>query len=101
MKGPRHSSYPMSLEESEELARQLDEFGYRETNDPDEADRSRFYKVEKWDTSELHVEALLYASNDLSKARAIFAAWKARRPRGRYTLRQNNRVLDRWPPDRA
>ena len=25
----------------------------------------------------------------------------SRRPRGRYTLRQNIRVLDRWPPDRA
>ena len=89
----------MSLEESEELARELNEFGYRETTDPDGADRRRFCKVEKLDTSELHVEALLYASNDLSKARAIFAAWKARRPRGRYTLRQNIRVLGRWPPD--
>jgi len=25
----------------------------------------------------------------------------SRQPRGRYTLRQNIRVLDRWPPDRA
>jgi hypothetical protein len=33
MKGPRHSSYPMSLKESEELARELNEFGYRETTD--------------------------------------------------------------------
>ena len=53
----------MSLEESEELARELEEFGYRETSDPDEADRRRFYKVEKWDAAEMHVEALLYASN--------------------------------------
>jgi hypothetical protein len=98
MKKPRHSSYPMSLEESEELARELDEFGYRETSDPDEADRRRYYKVEKWDADELHVEALLHASNDLSRARAIFAAEKARRPRGRYLLRQYIRVLDRWPP---
>ena len=90
----------MPLEEAEELAGELSEFGYREIDDPDEADRRRYYKVEKWDAAE-HVEALLYASNDLSKARAIFAAWKARRPRGRYTLRQNIRVLDRWPPDRA
>jgi hypothetical protein len=101
MKRPRHSSYPMSLEESEELARELDGFGYRETDDPDEADRRRYYKVEKWDTDELHVEALLYASNDLSKARATFAGWRARRPRGRYTPRQNIRVLDRWPPHGA
>jgi hypothetical protein len=100
MKKPRQSSHPMPLEESEELARELDEFGYRETADPDEADRRRFYKVEKWDAPELHVEALLHASNDLSRARSIFAAEKTRRPRGRYTLRQGIRVLDRWPPGR-
>jgi hypothetical protein len=70
VKRARHSGYPMSLEESEELAHELDEFGYRETDDPDEADRRRFYKVEKWDAAEMHVEALLYASNDLSKARS-------------------------------
>jgi hypothetical protein len=50
------------------------------------------------DTDELHVLVLLHASNDLSRARAIFAAEKARRPRGRYTLRQGIRVLERWPP---
>ena len=36
------------------------------------------------DTDELHVLVLLHASNDLSRARAIFAAEKARRPRGRF-----------------
>jgi hypothetical protein len=101
MKRPHHSSYPMPVEEHDDLARELSEFGYRETDDPDEADRRRYYKVEKWDAAEMHVEALLYASNDLSKARAIFAAWKARRPRGRYLLRQTIRVLDRWPPHGA
>jgi hypothetical protein len=100
MNKPRHSSYPMPIEEHEELARELSEFGYRETDDWDEADRRNFYKVERWDAAELHIEALLYSSNDLSKARAIFAAWKARRPRGHYTLRQMIRVLERWPPDR-
>lgn len=90
----------MPAEEHKELAHELSEFGYRETSDPDEADRRRFYKVEKWDGAELHVEALLHASNDLTRARAVFAAEKARRPRGRYTLRQNIRVLERWPPDR-
>jgi hypothetical protein len=34
----------MSTEEREELS----EFGYRETDDPDEADRRNYYKVEKW-----------------------------------------------------
>jgi len=100
MKRPQGSSYPMPIEEREELARELEEFGYRETSDPDDADRRRFYKVEKWDSAELHIEALLHASNDLSRGRTVFTAEKARRPRGCYTLRQNIRVLDRWPPDR-
>jgi hypothetical protein len=98
MKNPRHSSYPMPLEEAEELAGELSEFGYRETDDLDEADRRRFYKVEKWDAAELNVVELIHASNDLSRARAVFSGEKSRRPRGRYTLRQNIRVLDRWPP---
>jgi hypothetical protein len=60
----------MPIEDAEELARELDEFRYRETTDPDEADLRRFYKVERWDAAEMHVEGLPYASNDLSKARA-------------------------------
>jgi hypothetical protein len=74
MKRPRHSSYPMPLEEAEELAAELSEFGYRETDDPDEADRRRYYKVEKWDAGEQHVVALLHASNDLTRARLAFRA---------------------------
>jgi hypothetical protein len=99
MKKPRQSSYPMPVEEHDNLARELSDFGYRETDDPDDADRRRFYKVEKWDAAELHVVTLLHASNDLARARAIFAAEKAWRPRGRYALRENIRVLDRWPPN--
>jgi hypothetical protein len=98
MKRPRPSNYPMLGEERDELARELSEFGYRETDDPDEADRRRFYKVEMWDAAELQIEALLHASNDLSRAREVFATEKKRRPRGRYTLRQGIRVLERWPP---
>jgi hypothetical protein len=71
MKRPQHSSYPMPVEDAEELARELSEFGYRETTDPDEAERRRYYKVEKWDAAELHVEALLHASNDLGRAQAV------------------------------
>jgi hypothetical protein len=96
MKKPR--PYPMPAEEREELARELSEFGYRETDDADEADRRNFYKVEKWDAAKQRVEALHHASNDLSRAREVFATEKKRRPRGRYTLRQNSRVLERWPP---
>jgi hypothetical protein len=72
MKRPHHSSYPMPAEERDDLARELEEFGYRETDDADEADRRRYYKVEKWDPAELRVEALLHASNDLSRAREVF-----------------------------
>ena len=59
MKRSRQSSYPMPIEDAEELARELDEFRYRETTDPDEADLRRFYKVERWDAAEMHVEGLL------------------------------------------
>jgi len=95
------SGLPTSAAENEELAPQLKKFAYRETDDPDEADRRNFYKVEKWDAAELHVEALMHASNDLSRAREVFATEKKRRPRGRYTLRQGIRVLDRWPRHNA
>ena len=63
----------MSIEDYDELAQEFAEFGYRETSDPNVADRRNFYKVEKWDAAELHVEALIHASNDLECARAIFA----------------------------
>ena len=92
------ATYPMSIEDNDELAQEFAEFGYRETSDPNDADRRNFYKVEKWDAAELHVESLIHASNDLVCARAIFVTEKTRRPRGRYTLRQGIRVLDRWPP---
>jgi hypothetical protein len=90
----------MAVEEREELAREFNEFGYRETNDPDEADRRSYYKVERWDSTEQHVFQLLHASNDRGRARAIFTSETKRRPRGRYLLRQGIRVLKRWPPDR-
>ena len=92
------SDLSMSIEDKDELAQEFAEFGYRETFDPKDADSRNFYKVEKWDAAELQVEALIHASNDLECARAIFASEKNRRPRGRYTLRQGLRVLERWPP---
>ena len=48
----------MSIEDYDELAQEFAEFGHRETSDPTDADRRNFYKVEKWDAAELHVEAL-------------------------------------------
>ena len=61
--------------------------------------RATTTRVEKWDAAGLHIEALLHASNDLSRADEVFATGKKRRPRGRYTQRQGIRVLNRWPPD--
>jgi hypothetical protein len=50
---------------------------------------------------EQHVLQFLHASNDLRRAQAVFAGETKRWPRGRYTLRQNIRVLKRWPPHGA
>jgi hypothetical protein len=68
-----------------------------ETDDPIRADDRNFYKVERWTKDDQHIEALLYAGNNLDKARATFKDAVRRRPRGRYTIRQRARVLDRWP----
>jgi hypothetical protein len=55
VKKPRQAGYPMAVEDmaelADELASELSEFGYEETNDPEEADRRRFYKVERWDSA--------------------------------------------------
>jgi hypothetical protein len=99
MKRPRQSSYPMPIEDLDALAAELSEFGYSETDDPNEADQRNYYKVERWDSTEQHVLQFLHASNDLSRAQAVFASETKRRPRGRYLLRQGIRVLKRWPPD--
>jgi hypothetical protein len=68
MKKPCHSNYPMAAEDAEELAHELSEFGFRETDDPEEADRRRYYKVERWDSAESQVLQFLHASNDLSSS---------------------------------
>jgi hypothetical protein len=89
----------MAIEEREELAREFAELGYSQNDDSDEANRRSYYKVERWDsTPQQHLFRLLHASNDLGRAQAIFASETKRRPRGRYTLRQGIRVLQRWPP---
>jgi hypothetical protein len=44
-----------------------------ETNDPLVADDRNFYKVEKWTRDGMKVDSLLYAGNNLSKARETFA----------------------------
>jgi hypothetical protein len=66
-----------------------------ETNDPLVADVR--YKVEKWTRDGMKVDSLLYAGNNLDKARDIFAKAIKHRPRIRLTIRQRTRVLDQWP----
>ena len=68
-----------------------------ETDDPHYADRRNFYKVEKWSRDGLRVMMLLYAGNNLDKARRIFERTHKNRPGIRLTIRQRMRVLDEWP----
>jgi hypothetical protein len=61
------------------------------------ADQRNFYKVEKWTRDGMQVDRLLYAGNNLTKERDIFAEAVKHRPRIRLTIRQRTRVLSRWP----
>jgi hypothetical protein len=53
--------------------------------------------VERWTKDGLRVAGMLYAGNDLERARSIFAAGIKRRPRARLTIRQRSQVLWKWP----
>jgi hypothetical protein len=75
-----------------------DEWSHEETDDPLVADALNFYKVEKWTKDGSKVDRLLYAGNDLDKARELFREAIKHRPRIRLTIRQRTRVLDQWPP---
>ena len=91
MKRPRHSSYPMPIEDAE-VPRELGEFGYRETTIQTRPSGDVLQSI-----LQLHVVALPHASNDLGRAQAVFAIGKKRRPRGRHRLHPGIRVLQRWP----
>ena len=45
----------------------------------------------------MRVELMLYAGNNLDKARHIFEQTHKQRPSIRLTIRQRMRVLDEWP----
>src|SRR6185436_9722053 len=75
----------------------MSELSDEETDDPHYADRRNFYKVEKWSRDGLRVELMLYAGNNLDKARRIFERTSRQRPRTRLTIRQRMRVVDEWP----
>jgi hypothetical protein len=44
------------------------------------------------------VDRMLFAGNNLDKARDIFTKAIKHRPRIRLTIRQRTRVLQQWPP---
>ena len=69
------SSYPMSVDERDQIERELDEFGYRETHDPDIAERRRSTRS-RGGTLTSCTSKRSSASNDLTKAKAILAAEK-------------------------
>jgi hypothetical protein len=59
-----------------------------ETDEPLYADHRNFYKVEKWTKDGSKIERMLYAGNNLDKARQLFAEAINHRPRIRLTIRQ-------------
>jgi thiamine monophosphate kinase len=70
---------------------------HEETTDPLVADVRNFFKVEKWTRDGTKVDSLLYAGNNLGRARAVFESAIKHRPRIRLTIRQRTRVLEQWP----
>jgi hypothetical protein len=56
-----------------------------------------FYKVEKWTKDNMKVDRLLYAGNNLEKARELFAEAIRHRPRIRLTIRQRTWMPEQWP----
>jgi hypothetical protein len=55
--------------------------------------------VEKWTKDGMKVERMLYAGNNLQKARKLFAEAIKHRPRIRLTIRQRTRVLEQRPEE--
>ena len=74
-----------------------DDWSNEATDDPIYADERNFYMVEKLTKDGKQVDRLLYASNNLDKAREVFTSAIKHRPRIRLTIRQRTRVLDKWP----
>ena len=70
-----------------------------ETDNPLLADDRNFYKVEKWTKGGAKIDRLLYVSNNLERARDVFANAIKHSPRIRLTIRQRTRVLWRWPEE--
>jgi hypothetical protein len=75
----------------------MSDWSEEETDNAFVADERNFYKVEKWTRDGSKVDSLLYAGNNLDKARDVFAKAIKHRPQIRLTIRQRTRVLRRWP----
>jgi hypothetical protein len=73
------------------------DFGAETTTDRDYANERNFYKVELWTKDDQRVARLLHAGNRIDAARAVFNAAVKHRPRGRHTIRQRCRVVEKWP----
>jgi hypothetical protein len=69
----------------------------RETFDPRKAWDRNFYMAEVWSRDGKKIEKMLYGGNRIEKAYSAFNDAVTRRPRGRYTVRQQSRVLAKWP----
>jgi hypothetical protein len=75
----------------------MSELPDEETDNPQKAYDRNFYKLEKWTKDGAKVDRLLYAGNNLDKARDLFEQAVKHRPRIRLTIRQRTRVLEQWP----
>jgi hypothetical protein len=75
----------------------MSDWSDEETDSPLRADDRNFYKVEKWTKDGTKIERMLYAGNNLDKARELFAEAIKHRPGIRLTIRQRTRVLQEWP----
>lgn len=73
-----------------------DSFRFEKSEDHVMDDRNLF-KVEKWTKDGMKVDQLLYAGNNLEKARKLLADAIKHRPRIRLTIRQGTHVLEEWP----
>ena len=68
-----------------------------ETDNPVYADERDFFKVEKWTVDGLRVDSLLYAGNNLGKARDVFRKPLDSRSPIRPSIRQRTQTLACWP----
>ena len=84
---------------TERSGRPAQPWSNEETENPLLADDRNSYKVEKWSKDGTKVDRMLYAGNNLEKARKLYADAIKYRPRIRLTIRQRTRVLSRWPEE--